>query len=171
MPDQNESGEPALKFISELPHPKHNRLAKAFQYRQFSIKYYKNPKSLGEIVAGISSLYKYPQAAVVESCNEPMLMIRTEEGIHGEVYLYSFSRNGFHKNFGTFPHTDTATFLQSVIEEISKLDKIKGNPTRDIAADRVIVHCPSCNSALRVPKGKSGTIRCKTYGELFEART
>ena len=37
--------------------------------------------------------------------------------------------------------------------------------------DRTIIKCPSCSRALRVPSGKSGQVRCKCCGHLFEATT
>lgn len=36
---------------------------------------------------------------------------------------------------------------------------------------RTIIECPSCSGALRVPSGKSGKVRCKRCGILFEATT
>ena len=169
--NQEGSGEPALNFISNLPHPEHSRVVKAFQYHQFSITYYRNPKSYGEIVADIPPLYKYPHVAVIKEHNEPKLMIRTEESLHGTSFICSLSRNGVHRNFGEFPEGDTASFLQRVVEEVSRLDTSKKNCPGDRSADRVIINCPSCNSALRVPRGKSGKVRCKACGELFETRT
>ena len=169
--NQEGSGEPALNFISDLPHPEHSRIVKAFQYQRFSITYYRNPKSYREIIAGFAPLYKYPQVAMVEEHNEPMLLIRTEESLHGTSFICSLSRNGVHRNFGEFPEGDTASFLQRVVEEVSRLDTSKENRLRDGFADRVIINCPSCNSALRVPKDKSGKVRCKACGEMFETRT
>ena len=134
-------------------------------------KRFLNPKSYGEIVADISSPYKYPPVAVVEEHNKPMLIIRTEEGVQGAIYIRSLSRNGDHRNFGKFPDADAASFLQRVVEEVLKLDTNKENPSRDGAAYRVIVNCPSFNSALRLPKGESGRVRCKVCAELFEACT
>ena len=182
MHDQEESeqvgclpllkGEPDLKFLSELPHPDHSRIVKAYQYHQFSIMCYRDPKSFGEIVAGIPTIYKYPHVAVIEEHNEPKLMIRTEESFDGTIFICSLSSNGRgHRNFGVFPHDDTASFLQRVVEEVSRLDTSKENRPRDGAADRVIINCPSCSSALRVPRGKSGKVRCKACGELFKTRT
>ncbi len=43
-------GEPDLKFLSELPHPRHNRIERNFRIRQFEVKYYRNPKTFGEPV-------------------------------------------------------------------------------------------------------------------------
>ena len=161
-----------LKFLSELPHPDHSRVVKAFQHHQFSITCYRNPKSFGEIVAGIPTIYKYPHVAVIKEHSEPKLMIRTEESFDGTIYICSLSSNGrLHRNFGVFPHGDTASFLHRVVEEVSKLDISKENRPKDGSADRVIINCPSCNSALRVPRGKSGNVRCKACGELFETRT
>ncbi|MET0732851.1 MAG: ubiquitin-conjugating enzyme E2, partial [Casimicrobiaceae bacterium] len=38
-------------------------------------------------------------------------------------------------------------------------------------AQRVIRHCPGCHAALRLPTGRSGTVRCPTCGRDFEAST
>ena len=165
MHDQEESIKPAFYFIVELPHPDHNRVVKAFQYHQFLITYYRNPNSYGEIVADIPPLFKYSHVAVIEEHNEPKLMIRTEESLHGTSFICSLSSNRAHRNLGEFPEGDTASFLQRVVQEVSRLDANKENRPRDGSADRVIINCPSCNSALRVPKGKSGKVRCKACGE------
>ncbi len=37
--------------------------------------------------------------------------------------------------------------------------------------EKVVVSCPSCRGALRVPKGKLGKIRCPSCACLFEANT
>ena len=113
---------PALKFISELPHPQHNRVEKEFRFRQFVIKYYKNPKSFGEVVAGIPTIYEYPQVAVVELRKEPVLSIRTERGFGGETYICSCTRDGNRANFGEWPETDKESFLERVVEAVSRFD-------------------------------------------------
>ena len=39
------------------------------------------------------------------------------------------------------------------------------------ASERVIVNCIHCNAALRLPKGKSGMVKCPTCFKSFEAST
>ena len=121
--------EPDLKFISELPHPQHNRVEKAFRFQQFVVKYYRNPKSFGEIVAGIPPIYNYPQVAVVELRNDPILVIRTEQGVGGETYLCSCTKDGHRGNFGKCPETDAESFLQRVVEIVPRFGrKAEGEP-------------------------------------------
>ena len=116
-------GEPDLKFVSELPHPQHNQVEKEFRLRQFRIKYYRNPKSFGEIVAGIPTVYKYPQVAVVEFQNDPILVVRTEQVVGGETYICSCTRDGHRANFGACPKIDADSFLQRVVEAVLRFDK------------------------------------------------
>lgn len=44
-------------------------------------------------------------------------------------------------------------------------------PTTDDGTQRVIVACPSCCASLRVPKSRSGKIRCPSCRALFSAAT
>lgn len=48
-------------------------------------------------------------------------------------------------------------------------------PTDRLAADqlaeRMLRACPACGRNLRLPRGRSGTVRCPSCGEHFEART
>jgi ubiquitin-protein ligase len=39
------------------------------------------------------------------------------------------------------------------------------------ATERVIISCAACGRQLRVPAGRSGTVRCPSCGHAFEART
>jgi len=41
----------------------------------------------------------------------------------------------------------------------------------NIHDERVVVKCIHCNAALRLPKGKSGTVKCPTCSKSFETRT
>ena len=40
-----------------------------------------------------------------------------------------------------------------------------------IQEEKVIVKCTHCSSALRLPKGNSGTVKCPVCSKFFEART
>ena len=44
-------------------------------------------------------------------------------------------------------------------------------PPAEQNAQRVTVKCPACDQAIRVPKGKSGKVRCPSCADLFEAST
>ena len=48
-------------------------------------------------------------------------------------------------------------------------------PTDPLAADRLVERmlraCPACGRHLRLPRGRSGTVRCPSCGAPFEART
>ena len=73
------------------------------------------------------TFYKYAQVAVVESQNEPVLMVRTEQGAGAERYICSVTRDGHRSNFGLFPESETDSFLQRVVETVSK-SKCRSEP-------------------------------------------
>ena len=170
-PGEKRAGEPDFHFIRELPDPKASRREGVFQYRAYSVSYYRNPKTYGAVVAGIPSPYRYPQVAVIEEQTEPMLIVRTEQGVGGTTFMCSVSREGSRSNLGTFDSTDPEVFLKRVAEEVSRLDArtewADGNGT----AKSVVVICASCKSALRVPKGRAGNVRCAVCEQPFEGRT
>ena len=37
--------------------------------------------------------------------------------------------------------------------------------------ERIVLACPACRRELRVPRGRSGTVRCPSCGTAFEARS
>ena len=154
------SSQPNIVFIGQLPDPEHSRCEKTLQHGRFFIKYYKNPKSYGEVVAGISPLFNYLQVAVVEEYHEPIFIVRTEQGLQGTTYLCTLSRENEHKNLGEFTRADAENFLTRVFEEVSSLNARNKNGSSEETTKRVIIRCPSCAAALRVPKGKSGNVRC-----------
>ena len=80
---RDELEEPALIFIAELPHPDRNAPKGSFRHGEFSITYYDTPRSIGEFEANLSSPFRYPQVAIVEVEEEPVLLMRTEEGSYG----------------------------------------------------------------------------------------
>jgi len=41
----------------------------------------------------------------------------------------------------------------------------------NIQDEKVIVKCANCSASLRLPKGKSGTVKCPTCSKFFETRT
>jgi hypothetical protein len=56
---------PSTIFMTALPHPKFNTPARMVELRGVLFMYYENPRTIGEITAGISPLNKCPQAVVV----------------------------------------------------------------------------------------------------------
>ena len=164
-------GDPDLCFIRELPDPSESRPERVIQYGSFSVSYFLHPKSYGEVVAGVPSLYVYPQVAVIEGQAEPMLVVRTEKGVGGTTFICSVSRDGSRSNHGKFESTDPEVFLKRVAEEVSRLDARKERSDGNRAANRVAVICPSCKSALGVPRGRAGNVRCTVCEQFFEART
>jgi len=46
-----------------------------------------------------------------------------------------------------------------------------GSGARAMAAERVIRHCPHCRAGLRVPAGRSGTVRCPACAGDFQTNT
>ena len=75
---------------------------------------------------------------------------------------------------GKFPGLFDEVFLAGGASHSSELDEPTQNTQRSgtsIDTDRTIIKCPSCSTALRVPSGKSGKVRCKRCGHLFEATT
>ena len=164
-------GDPDVCFIRELPDPSESRPERVIQYGSFSVSYYLHPKSYGEVVARVPSLYVYPQVAVIEEQTEPMLIVRTEKAVGGTTFICSVSRDGSRSNHGKFESTDPEDFLKRVTEEVSRLDAQKEQSDGNEAANRVVVFCPSCKSALRVSKGRAGNVRCTVCEQLFKART
>ena len=162
---------PNFNFIRQLPDPKHSRCEKTLQHGRFFIKYYKNPKSYGEVVAGISPLYDYSQVAVIEESHEPILIVRTEQGQLGVTFLCTLSRESKHGILGEFTCADAESFLLRVVEVVSSLNVRNKICSSEKTIERVIICCPSCDAALRVPKGKSGNVRCTVCANLFPARS
>ena len=121
-------GQPNVLFISQLPDPSESRRERVYKYRRYSVSYYRNPKSYGEVVARIPSLYNYPQVAVVDEGNEPVLIVRTEQGVGNRAFICSLSRDGSRRNLGEFESTDPEIFLQRVTGEVSRLDAHKEQP-------------------------------------------
>ena len=64
-----------------------------------------------------------------------------------------------------FP-TDAAALALTVDERAGV-----GSDTDATAAERVIRHCPQCRAGLRLPAGRSGTVRCPACGRDFQTNT
>ena len=95
-------GDRDLRFIRELPDSSESRPERVIEYGGYSISHYLNPKWYGEVGARIPSLYVYPQVAVIEEQTEPMLIVRTEQGVGGTTFICSVSRDGSRSNHGIF---------------------------------------------------------------------
>ena len=122
MQSYQELGEPSPVFIKDLPHPKHNRIRKLFYYRKFMIAYFKKPKSFGDI-DNFPSLYEYPHVAVILEQGEAILIVRTEvNSFLGTTFICLLSRDGSHKNFGSFERASKKKFLQEVMDILSGID-------------------------------------------------
>lgn len=168
---ETSASEPDFHFIRELPDPNESRAEREIQHHGYTVSYYRNPRLYGEVVAGISPPYDYPQVAVVEKRTEPMLIVRTEQSVGGTTFICSVWRDGSRHNLGKFAAIDPESFLQRVFAEVSRVRSGKVQPAGDEAGVRAIVNCPSCGSALRVPKDRSGNVRCTVCKKLFGART
>jgi hypothetical protein len=120
-PNIGEQVTPSIGFMSELPHPKFNTPVRMVELRELLFMYYENPRTIGEITAGISPLIKCPQAVVVTKQNQPLLIVRTEESSFGSSMLCAVEPTGERYNFGSFSRTDQDTFLRKAAEVVSKL--------------------------------------------------
>ena len=126
MHSHQNSGEPSLSFIGDLPHPDHNRCLKKIQFHKFTITFYSSPKLYGEVIGNFPSFSKYQHVAVVSERNEPILIIRTEENSFlGTTFICSISKDGAHMNMGKFVSNNTKIFQQEVVRILSKLEKSK----------------------------------------------
>jgi len=63
-----------------------------------------------------------------------------------------------------------ADALALVVEEAVRGDNARGN-ARVEPAERVIRHCPHCRAGLRLPAGRSGSVRCPECGRDFQTNT
>jgi hypothetical protein len=67
-----------------------------------------------------------------------------------------------------FP-TDAAALALAIDATVDRRPAAGGEAQE--SAQRVIRRCPGCHAALRLPTGRSGTVRCPTCGHDFLART
>lgn len=113
---------PSIHFMSELPHPEFNTPRDMIQSGRILFMYYENPRTIGEMTAGIEPFYKYPQVAVVVTEErQPVMIVRVEESAFGTSMLCSVEPNGKRSNFGSFSRTDRDTFIRKVAEVASKI--------------------------------------------------
>lgn len=163
---------PNLTFAGTMPDSDFCKPVK-FKFRDVVIDYYENPRTLGETV-GIRPIFEYPQFAVVRAPNttDPRrLVVRVEASGIGVPMLCSLDRSGNHKVHGEWSTTDRDRFVRKVAE-IASISLSRQRPHgADENTQRAIVECPSCRKSLRVPKFRSGRIRCPLCQHLFEADT
>jgi hypothetical protein len=104
---------PSPIFMAELPHPEANTPNHVLKHGNKTILYYENPKTIGNVEAGIPSIYKYPQCAVI--ANGQSLIVRVEESDFGSM-LCMIEPSGLRRNMGPFTKTTRESFLTTVIE-------------------------------------------------------
>lgn len=161
---------PNLVFVGSLPDTDLSQPIE-FEFGDFVIAYYEDPRTLGESV-GVPPLFKYPQLAVVKALGETdsdRLIVRVEASSIGVPMLCSLDPTGGHKVLGEWSDSDRDSFVRKVAEVASLSSESSFGD--DQHAGRVIVECPSCRRSLRVPRFKSGRIRCSVCEHLFEAST
>ena len=163
---------PNLTFAGTIPDSEFSKPIE-FKFGEFMIAYYENPRMIGETV-GIPPLFKYPQLAVVHAphATDPRrLVVRVEASGIGVPMLCSLDPAGNHKVLGEWSNNDRDSFVNRVVEIASHSLSQRNPHGADQNAQKAVVKCPSCRRSLRVPKFKSGTIRCPLCQHLFEART
>lgn len=74
-------------------------------------------------------------------------------------------QSALHRHPEAFP-TDAAALALTVDEGAGT-----GSGARATADERVIRHCPYCRGSLRLPAGRSGTVRCPACGRDFQTNT
>ena len=163
---------PNLTFVGTIPDSDFSKPIE-FKFGDVVIAYYENPRTLGEEV-GIPPLFKYPQLAVVKapSATDPRrLVVRVEASGIGVPRLCSLDPSGNHKVLDEWSNTDRDSFVKKVAEIASHSLSPQSSHGADQNTQRAIVECPSCRRSLRVPKFRSGRIRCPLCQHLFEAGT
>lgn len=84
---------------------------------------------------------------------------------------------GTHSNFDEWSQkvqTDFDSFTRRAVEFLSDLPEERTpqtSPSADQNPQKAVITCPSCRSSLRVPKSRSGKIRCPSCQNLFEVTT
>ena len=162
---------PDLTFMSTFPESGSCTPIK-LKFGDFVISYYENPKTLGENY-GMPSFFTYPQVAIVDAPGETdsQLAVRVENSGFGIPMLCSLDTAGTHRNFGEWSQTDRDSFVSRSVEIASQWRSLQSPPSADQNPQKVVITCPSCRSSLRVPKFRSGKIRCPSCQNLFEVTT
>ena len=170
--EQSHTRAPDLVFMGTIPDSEYCRPIN-FKFGDLAIAYYENPRTIGEKV-GLPSLFKYPQLAVVKvpsASDREQLVVRVEESGMGVPMLCSVDRAGNHKTIGGWSSTDQDSFVRKVAEVASRSLSLRSSHEAVQNAQRTVIQCPSCRKSLRVPKCRSGKVRCPVCQHLFEAST
>jgi len=163
---------PNLTFVGTIPDSDFSKPIE-FKFGDVVIAYYENPRTLGEKV-GIPPLFKYPQFAVVidpSATNPHRLVVRVEASGIGVPMLCSLDPAGNYKVLGEWSNTDRNSFVRKVAGIVSHSLSSRSSHGADQNAQKAVIECPSCRRSLRVPKFRSGRIRCPLCQHLFEANT
>jgi hypothetical protein len=110
---RDEKPVPSPIFMAELPHPEANTPNHVLKHGNKTILYYEYPKTIGNVEAGMPSIYKYPQCAVIAEGQS--LIVRIEESDFGSM-LCIIEPSGLRRNMGSFSKTTRELFLEKVIE-------------------------------------------------------
>lgn len=108
-------GKPDMMFMVQLPSPDTERPQHVENKRSKTILYYENPKTIGEVSAGVPPMYEIPQCAVVTESGAPQMIVRVEESGFGSM-LCVVTPDGNHRNLGTFKKASRDAFLAKVAE-------------------------------------------------------
>ena len=103
------SAKPHMTFMTELPHPEVNVPLDLVKVGNMTFLYYEHPKTIG-VVAGMPSMFDYPQCVVVSDESNPLMIVRAETSAHGTM-LCVVEPDGRRLNFGHFAVTDKRAFL------------------------------------------------------------
>ena len=167
---QEAASAPNLAFVGSIPDSDFSQPVE-FKFGDVVIAYYENPRTLGEKV-GIPPIFKYLQLAVVQApgaTDSHRLIVRVEASGIGAPMLCSLDPTGHHRVLGDWSNSDRDSFVRKVAEvaAASRQSLLR----EDRHGGRAVVECPSCGRSLRVPKLRSGKIRCPLCQHLFEATT
>jgi hypothetical protein len=111
----DEAPTPSPIFMAELPHPEANTPNHVLKHGNKTVLYYENPKTIGNVSAGIPSIYKYPQCAIIAEGQSPLMIVRVEESDFGSM-LCVIEPSGERGNMGAFTKTTRELFLKKVVE-------------------------------------------------------
>ncbi len=108
---------PSPIFMIEVPHLESNTPIQTVRHGSKSINYYENPTTIGNIEAGIPSIYLYPQCAVIAEGQDIIKLVRVEQSDFGSM-LCVLEPSGTRTNLGQFSKTTRELFLKRVVEII-----------------------------------------------------
>ena len=115
--DSATSGSPAELFMIQLPDSDANVPNKVYQFGRFTIMYYENAKTIGEVL-GIPNTIVAPLVAVVTVGDSPHCLYRIEQSLFGTSMMCKLEPNGMSLNYGPFDLKDKSKFLARIEELI-----------------------------------------------------